>query len=166
MLNVVFFGKGPGNSFSTTFCVRFFKKYFCYIQLTDQISLSHFQSRELFLAGWSVGKIIIIIILRFRVCKSGNKNTDHRRKETCSYQNDHISLFCDSTMSSVLNFCFLSILLQSKRKKSCYNHFHNILRICNVLPNVLFITSETIGDSYLHIWHTRVAPRVAEQLKT
>ena len=28
--------------------------------------------------------------------------------------------------------------------KPCYNHFHNILRLSDVLPNFLFTTSETI----------------------
>ena len=30
-----------------------------------------------------------------------------------------------------------------------YNHFHNILRLFNVLPNFPFTTSETMGDYYL-----------------
>ena len=30
---------------------------------------------------------------------------------------DHVSLFCDSTMLSAINYCFLSTLLQPKRKK-------------------------------------------------
>ena len=61
---------------------------------------------------------MIIIILSLRVGRSKNKNTDHQGKETCAYKKDHISLLCDSTMSSALNFCFLSVLLQRKRKRS------------------------------------------------
>ena len=30
-----------------------------------------------------------------------------------------------------------------------YNHFHNILRLFDVLPNFLFTASETIGNYYL-----------------
>ena len=63
--------------------------------------------------GQSIAKIIIII-LSLRVDASKNKNIDHRGKETCAYKNDHISSLCDSTMSSAVNFCFLSILLQPK----------------------------------------------------
>ena len=29
---------------------------------------------------------------------------------------------------------------------ACYNHFHNILRLFDVLPNFLFTTSETKND--------------------
>ena len=36
-----------------------------------------------------------------------------------------------------------------KLKYSTYNHFHNILRLTNVLPNFLFTTSETMRDYYL-----------------
>ena len=32
---------------------------------------------------------------------------------------------------------------------STYNHFHNILRLFDVLPNFPFTTSETMGDYYL-----------------
>ena len=45
----------------------------------------------------------------------------------------------------------------STAKVSCYlqssgildNHFHNILRLFDVLPNFLFTTSEAICDYYL-----------------
>ena len=47
-----------------------------------------------------------------------NKDIDHQGKETCAYKSDHISLLHDSTMSSALNFCFLSGLLQPKRKRT------------------------------------------------
>lgn len=68
------------------------------------------------ISGWSVGKITII----FFALKAGTskKNIDHQGKEICAYESDHISLLYDSTVPSVLNFCFLSILLQSKRKRS------------------------------------------------
>ena len=70
-----------------------------------------------FWVGWSVQKIIIIIIiLSFRVGIS--KNIDHQVKETCAivltqvaYETDHISLLYDSTVSSAANFCCLCILL-------------------------------------------------------
>ena len=35
------------------------------------------------------------------------------------------------------------------REKVPYNHFHNILRLFDVLPNFPFTTSETMGDYYL-----------------
>ena len=63
-------------------------------------------------SGRSFGKIIIII-LSFKVGISKYKNINHRVKETCAimptqvtYETDHISLLCDSTMSSASNFCF------------------------------------------------------------
>ena len=45
------------------------------------------------------------------VRKSKNKSIDHQSKETCVEESNHISLFCESTMSRALNFCFLSTLL-------------------------------------------------------
>ena len=56
---------------------------------------------------------------------SENKDIDYRVTETCAimwiqvtYETDHISVLCHSTMSSPLNICFLCILLGSKRKIS------------------------------------------------
>ena len=46
------------------------------------------------------------------------------------------------------------------------NHFCNILRLFDVLPNFAFTTSETMGDYYLQTWYIRVASRVSERLKT
>ena len=34
-------------------------------------------------------------------------------------------------------------------KQEIYNHFHNILRLFDVLPNFPFTTSEAMGDYYL-----------------
>ena len=48
--------------------------------------------------------------------------------------------------------------------KSC-NHFHNILRLFDVLKNSPFTTSEAIRDYYLQTWYIRFASRVAEQIK-
>ena len=64
-----------------------------------------------------IGKIITLS-LSLRVDASKNKNIDHRGKETCAYKSNHFSLLRDSTMSSALSFCFLSVLLQPKRKIS------------------------------------------------
>ena len=50
--------------------------------------------------------------------------------------------------------------------QKAYNHFHNILRLLDVLPNFLFTTSETMRDYYLWIWYLRVIERVAKRLKT
>ena len=47
-----------------------------------------------------------------------------------------------------------------------HNHFHNILKLFNVLPNFPLITSETMSDYYLQTWCLRVASGVTEQLKT
>ena len=46
------------------------------------------------------------------------------------------------------------------------NHFHNILRLFDVLPNFSFPTTETMSDYYLWTWHIRVASRFAKRLKT
>ena len=63
--------------------------------------------------------------------------------------------------------------MQNKRNEnkvlilsSTYNHFHNILRLFDALPNFRFTTSETVDDYYLCTWYIRVASRVAERLKT
>ena len=66
---------------------------------------------------------IIIIILTLRVGTSKNENIDHQVKKPCAImstqvtnETNHISVLCHSTMSNALNFCFLCILLESKRK--------------------------------------------------
>ena len=46
-----------------------------------------------------------------------------------------------------------------------YNHFHNILRLFDVLPSFSFSKSETMQNYYLLTWYIRVASQVAEQLK-
>ena len=66
------------------------------------------------ISGWMVGKAIIILSLS--VGKSKHKNIDHWGKHTCDQERNRISLCCDSTISSVLNFC-LCIYFQRKRKK-------------------------------------------------
>ena len=47
-----------------------------------------------------------------------------------------------------------------------YNHFHNILRLFDSLPNLPFTTSETMRDYYLKACNIRVASRVDERLRT
>ena len=54
----------------------------------------------------------------FWVGTSKNKNIDHGAKETCAimstqvtYENDHISLLQDSTISSALNFSFMYFIV-------------------------------------------------------
>ena len=59
---------------------------------------------------------MIIIILDLEFGTSKNKNIDHRSKENCTHESDHISLLRESMMSGALNFCFLSILLQLERR--------------------------------------------------
>ena len=41
-----------------------------------------------------------------------------------------------------------------------YNQFHNILRLLDVLPNIPFTTSETMGDYYLQTWYLRITERL------
>ena len=41
-----------------------------------------------------------------------------------------------------------------------YNHFHNILRLFDALPNFPFTTSETMRDYYLQVLHIQVAERL------
>ena len=55
---------------------------------------------------------------------------------------------------------------QFNLKFGTYNHFYNILRLLDVLPNFHFTTSEMMGDYYLYTWYIRVASPVAERLKT
>ena len=64
--------------------------------------------------GWSVSKIIIII-LSFRVGSSKIKNIDHGVTETfaivpsqVTYEIDHVSLPQESTISSALNVFYVS----------------------------------------------------------
>ena len=47
-----------------------------------------------------------------------------------------------------------------------YNHFHNISRFLDVLPNFSFTTKETMHDYYLKAGYIKVTSRVAERLKT
>ena len=39
---------------------------------------------------------------------------------------------------------------------SAYNHFHNILRLFDVLPNLPLITSETMRNYYLQTWYNEL----------
>ena len=50
--------------------------------------------------------------------------------------------------------------------KPCYNHFHNIFRLFDVLPNFSFTTSQTMRNYYLWTCYIRAASRVTEWLKT
>ena len=43
-----------------------------------------------------------------------------------------------------------------------YNHFHNVLRHSDILPNFIFTTSVTMPDYYLWAWYIRIASQVAE----
>ena len=47
-----------------------------------------------------------------------------------------------------------------------YNHFHNILRLFDVLPNFPFTISETMPDYYLQTPYTRIVSKDAERLET
>ena len=37
------------------------------------------------------------------------------------------------------------------------NHFHNILRLFDVLPNFAYTTSKTTVDYYLETWYMQIA---------
>ena len=84
----------------------------------------------------------MIITLGLTVDKSKNKNIDHRGKETCAYESDHISLCYDSTMSSVLIFCFLSTLLQPRRKRRKINSKKK--NICEI--SIIILICQKIGS--------------------
>ena len=47
-----------------------------------------------------------------------------------------------------------------------YNHFHNILRLFDVLPNFPFTPCETKRNYQKQTWYIRVASRVTKRLKT
>ena len=46
------------------------------------------------------------------------------------------------------------------------NHFHNSLRVFDVLPNFPFTISETMRDYYLEIGFIHVVSQVAARLNT
>ena len=47
-----------------------------------------------------------------------------------------------------------------------YNHFHNTLKLSDVLTNFPPTASRTMHDYYLQTWYTRVVLRVVTRLKT
>ena len=55
---------------------------------------------------------------------------------------------------------------QSPKENFADNHFPNILRLVDALPNFPFTTRETIGVYYLETWYIRAASTVVEPLKT
>ena len=64
---------------------------------------------------------------------------------------------------------FLTTLVVNKNikiKGKTFNHFHNILRLFDVLPNLPFNAYETMGDYCLKAWYIRVAERFAKRHKT
>ena len=60
----------------------------------------------------SVGKVIKILSLKVGIVK---EPCDIMSTEV-TYETDHISVLCHSTMSSVLNFCFLLFYCDLKEK--------------------------------------------------
>ena len=56
-------------------------------------------------------------------------------------------------------------LFGTSRTQDIANHFHNILRLFDVLTNFFFTTSETMRNSYLQTRYTRVALRIVKRLK-
>ena len=51
-------------------------------------------------------------------------------------------------------------------QKNDNNHFHNILRLSDFLPNFLFATIEKMRDYYLYTLHIGVASRIVKRIKT
>ena len=70
--------------------------------------------------------------------------------------------------SQTSQWSFFAKILNSFKPLTIFdcNHFHNILRIFDILPNSPFTGSETMRDYYIWTWYLRVASRLAEQLKT
>ena len=97
--------------------------------------------------GWLVDKIII---LSLRVGTSKNKNIDHRGIETCAYKSDFISLLCDSTMSSAINLCFLSVLLKPKEKYHIRRNINgkkkNICEISIIIIIIIILICQKLGS--------------------
>ena len=56
-----------------------------------------------------------------------------------TYENDHHSLFCDSTISVTLNFCFLYILLKSKRKYHIRRNINSKEKKCLYVKSILLL---------------------------
>ena len=54
----------------------------------------------------------------------------------------------------------------NSKRKFADNHFHNISRLFDALPNFSFTTNETMDDYYLQTWYIRIASRVAKRLTT
>ena len=52
------------------------------------------------------------------------------------------------------------IKTQKANENFADNHFHNILRLFDILPNFLFTTSEKMRNDYLSTWYIRVAERL------
>ena len=50
--------------------------------------------------------------------------------------------------------------------KKTPNHFHNIMRLFDILPNFPFAATETMRDYDLQTCYIRVASRVPERIKT
>ena len=54
-----------------------------------------------------------------------------------------------SATSSALGPMLFNVFLNDVLTVLTYNHFHNILRLSDVLPSFPFTTSETMRDYYL-----------------
>ena len=67
-------------------------------------------------------------------------------------------------ISIIMSYVFQ--LIMYFRFRTSYNHFHNILRLFDFLPNFPVTKSETMGDYFLKTWYIQVVSRVAERLKT
>ena len=61
-----------------------------------------------------------------------------------------------SESSSKKKICLKKVTYIS-RNGTCYNHFHNTLRLLDVSPTFLFTASETMRDYYLYTSYIPVA---------
>ena len=77
----------------------------------------------------------------------------------------YFGMFEASHFKGCVGYIFAGLFFKFKQQHlSNYNHFHNILRLFNVLIIFPFTTSETMCDYYLETWYLRVASPVAERL--
>ena len=98
----------------------------------------------------SVGKIIVIVFLSFRVSTPKIKNIDHRVKGTCAtdstqvtYETDNIYLLRDSTMSSALNFFFVFYFNLKKKDHIRRNINNKRMFICGISFIIILICQKS-----------------------
>ena len=63
-------------------------------------------------------------------------------------------------MTSTNVFVDSDFVVAKPKINDLHNHFHNILRLFDVLSNFPYTPSETMLDYYLWKWYIRVAERL------